>query len=170
MAINRLSGDFDFIVGEASMIAYTIVSQHLRAVEAGEWEKALSYIDDSYTMTGTIPFPVSLFVKITKKDALRMHKPRKHALPDFKFNEKVLAETDEMVKLQVNLSGTQTGVIDYTGILRGVPVIQPTGIQVNLPNEYFTYYVRDNKIIKTIGEIPKNAGVQGLVRAVGGKG
>jgi hypothetical protein len=149
-----------------TMKAYQIVQEHLRAVEAGDWEKADSYISSNYTMRGTIPFPIRLFVKITKKDSLRMHKPRKRALPDFKFNEKILEETDEMVKLQVNISGTHTGVIDYTGILRGVPVIQPTGKKISLPSEYFTYFVTNGQIFKTIGEIPKNAGVQALVRAV----
>jgi hypothetical protein len=57
-------------------------------------------------------------------------------------------------------------VIDYTGILRGIPVIQPTGRSVSLASEYFTYFVRDGKIFKTIGQIPKGAGVQGFVRAV----
>ncbi len=148
------------------MPAKTIVQAHLRAAEAGDWDTALSYIADDYKMTGLIPFPISLFVKIQKKQALRMHQARKRALPDFKFNETVLDEQEDMVKIQVNLSGTHTGVIDYTGILRGVPVIQATGKRVSLPNEYFTYFVRDGKIIKTIGEIPKNAGVQALVRAV----
>jgi predicted ester cyclase len=148
------------------MKAKQIVTEHLRAVEAGDWDRALSFIADDYAMTGTVPFPISLFVKIGKKDALRMHVPRKRALPDFQFNETVLAETDDSVKLQVNLSGTHTGVIDYTGILRGVPVIQPTGKRISLPAEYFTWFVRDDKIVKTIGEIPKGAGVQGLVRAV----
>ncbi len=150
------------------MTARAIVEQHLRAVEAGDWDTALGFIADDYRMTGTIPFPISLFVKIGKRDALRMHKPRKQALPDFKFNEQVLEARADMVRLQVNLSGTHTGVIDYTGILRGVPVIQPTGTYVQLPNEYFTYFVRDGKIIRTIGKIPKNAGVQALVRAVRG--
>jgi predicted ester cyclase len=148
------------------MKAYQIVQEHLRAVEAGDWEKADSYIATNYTMSGTIPFPISLFVKITKKDSLRMHKPRKRALPDFKFNEKIIEENDEMVKLQVNISGTHTGVIEYNGILRGVPVIQPTGKKISLPSEYFTYFVENGQIVKTIGMIPKNAGVQALVKAV----
>jgi predicted ester cyclase len=147
------------------MKAYQIVQEHLRAVEAGDWEKADSYIATNYTMSGTIPFPISLFVKITKKDSLRMHKPRKRALPDFKFNEKIIEENDEMVKLQVNISGTHTGVIEYN-ILRGVPVIQPTGKKISLPSEYFTYFVENGQIVKTIGMIPKNAGVQALVKAV----
>lgn len=148
------------------MQARNVVQAHLRAVEAGDWDTALSFIADDYKMTGIIPFPINLFVKIRKKEALRMHQARKRALPDFKFNETILAERDDMVKVQVNLSGTHTGVIDYTGVLRGVPVLQPTGKSVSLPNEYFTYFVRDGKITHTIGEIPKNAGVQALVRAV----
>jgi predicted ester cyclase len=148
------------------MRAKDVVQAHLRAVEAGDWDTALSLIADDYRLTGIIPFPISLFVKIRKQDALRMHKARKRALPDFKFNEQILDEREDMVKLQVNLSGTHTGVIDYTGILRGIPVLEPTGKQVNLPNEYFTYFVRDGKIIKTIGNIPKDAGVPALVRAV----
>ncbi|MEO6062013.1 MAG: ester cyclase [Thermoflexales bacterium] len=148
------------------MNAKQTVTAHLRAIEAGDWDKANSYIADDFSMTGTVPFPVSLFVKIGKKDALRMHIPRRKAMPDFRFNETVLEETDDRVKIQVNLSGTHTGVIDYTGVLRGVPVIPPTGKKVNLPAEYFTWFVRDGKIAKVIAEIPKGAGVQGLVRAV----
>ncbi len=146
--------------------AKEIVQQHLRAVEAGDWNTADAAIADNYILSGIVPFPVSLFVKIGKKDALRMHKPRKHALPDFKFNETILEEAEDHVKFQVNLSGTHTGVIDYTGILRGVPVVQPTGKKVSLPSEFFTYYVKDGLIVKTVGLIPKNAGVKALVRAV----
>ncbi|MBC7869540.1 MAG: hypothetical protein H7Y09_01765 [Chitinophagaceae bacterium] len=150
------------------MNAKDIVQKHLRAVEAGDWQTAISSIADDYSMSGTIPFPINLFVKIKKKDALRMHRPRKIALPDFKFNEKILEESPDHVKLQVNLSGTHTGVIDYTGILRGIPVVQPTGKFIQLPDEYFDYFVRDGLIVKTIGKIPKNAGVGALIRAVTG--
>jgi predicted ester cyclase len=146
--------------------ARTIVQKHLRAVEAGNWTDADGYIGENYRMTGTIPLPISLFVRLGKPQALQMHKPRKTAMPDFRFNEKILEESPNYVKIQVNLSGTQTGVIDYSGVLRDVPVIQPTGKRVNLPNEYFTYYVVDNKIVRTIGDIPKDAGVGALVRAV----
>ena len=146
--------------------AKEIVTQHLRAVEAGRWDEADALIAADYRMSGTIPFPVSLFVKIGKAQALQMHKPRKRALPDFKFNERVLEESPDHVKLEVNLTGTHTGVIDYTAVLRGIPVIQPTGRALKLAPEYFTYFVSDGLIVRTVGQIPKGAGVQGLVRAV----
>ena len=49
------------------------------------------------------------------------------ALPDFHFNETVIQESEPFVKIQVNLTGTHLGVIDYQGILRGIPIVQPTG-------------------------------------------
>jgi SnoaL-like polyketide cyclase len=148
------------------MNAKTVVQQHLRALEAGEWEGAAAYIANDYRFSGVIPFPISLFVKIGKKDALRMHQARKQALPDFKFNETYQEESDTHVKIQVTLSGTHTGVIDYRGILRGIPVVQPTGKVVKLNPEWFVYHVSDGLIYKTIATIPKNAGVSGLVKAV----
>jgi hypothetical protein len=148
------------------MNAQQVVNDHLRAIENGDWERALSFIAETYTMTGIVPFPISLFVKIRKSGALTMHQARRRALPDFKFNESYLEVADDHVKIQVNLTGTQTGTIDYRGILRGIPVIPPTNKAVKLNPEYFTYYVQNNMIYKIIGDIPKNAGVQGLVKAV----
>lgn len=148
------------------MSAKETVYQHLRAVEAGQWDKALALIGDNYSLQGVIPFPISLFIRIGKAQSLNMHKARKRALPDFKFNEDYLEETAESVRFQVNLTGTHTGVIDYRGLVRGIPVVQPTGKAVKLNPEWFTYLVRNGLIYRTIANIPKDAGVQGLVRAV----
>ena len=60
----------------------------------------LAYIADNYRMTGTIPFPIRLFVRIHKKDALSMHKPRRQAMPDFKFNEQILEEGEVLEHIQ----------------------------------------------------------------------
>jgi len=143
-----------------------ITNLHLRSVEAGEWDKALSYISQDYITTGVIPFPVSLFIKLRKAQALTMHKARKRALPDFKFNEEYQEIEGDRVKIQVNLTGTQTGTIDYTKELRGIPVIPPTNKFVKLNPEWFEYFVKNDQIYKVIADIPKNAGVKGLVRAV----
>ncbi len=152
--------------GEILMKPNEILQAHLRALENGDWDTALSWIGEDYQFTGVIPFPVSLFIRIGRPQALQMHQARKRALPDFKFNETIVSATDSTIKIEVNLSGTHTGTIDYRGILRGIPVVPPTGKFVQLNPEWFTYTMRDNKIVKTVGQIPKNAGVQGLVRAV----
>jgi hypothetical protein len=143
-----------------------VIFDHLRAVEAAQWEKVEADIDEKYQLTGVLPFPLNLFVKIGKSQALDMHKARKRALPNFKFNEDYLEETPTSVKIQVNLTGTHTGTIDYRGLIRGIPVIEPTGKEVKLNPEWFTYYVQNNKIVKIVADIPKNSGVHGLVKAV----
>lgn len=148
------------------MSAKDVLFKHLRAVEAGDWDTALSQISDDYRLAGVIPFPISLFVRIGKAQSLDMHKARKRALPDFRFNEDYLETSDQSVSIQVNLTGTHTGVIDYRGLVRGIPVVQPTGKAVKLNPEWFTYEVRNGLITRTVGKIPKNAGVPGLVRAV----
>jgi hypothetical protein len=55
----------------------------------------------------------------------------------------------------VNLTGTHTGVIDYRGLVRGIPVVQPTGKLVKLNPEWFGYYVRGGLIYRRVGAIPK---------------
>jgi hypothetical protein len=59
-------------------------------------------------------------------------------------------------------------MIDYSGILRGVPVVQPTGRKVRLPSEYFEYFVENGLIVRIVARIPKDAGVKALVKAVTG--
>lgn len=146
--------------------ARTVVSAHLRALEAGDWDRAAAVIAADYRAIGAIPFPISLFVRLGQDAALTMHIARRRAMPDFRFNETYLVDEPNHVRIQVELSGTHTGVIDYTGILNGVPVVEPTGKAVKLPREFFDYYVRDGKIVLVVIEIPADAGVPALLRAV----
>lgn len=140
-----------------------IVQLHLRAVEAGDWEKANSYLADNYKMKMEgMPF----FVSIKKADALSMHKARKMAFPDFKFNEKVELEKDNQVKVAIYLTGTHTGLLDYPKNV-GVPKTEATGKTINLPAEYFTYSVENDKIVYTYGYIPDGHGPVALMKQLG---
>jgi hypothetical protein len=51
------------------------------------------------------------------------------------------------------LKGTHSGAIDYTGILRGVPVVQPTARRVRVPSEYFEYFVENGLIVRTVANL-----------------
>ena len=140
-----------------------IVQAHLRAVEAGDWEKANSYLADNYSMKMEgMPF----FVSIKKADALAMHKARKQAFPDFKFNEKIEMEKDNQVKVAIYLTGTHTGLLDYPENV-GVPKTEATGKSINLPAEYFTYSVENDKIVHTYGVIPEGHGPKALMQQLG---
>jgi hypothetical protein len=140
-----------------------VVLSHLRAVEAGDWEKANSYLADNYSMKMEgMPF----FVSIKKADALSMHKARKLAFPDFKFNEKIEFEKDNQVKVGIYLTGTHTGLLNYPENV-GVPKTEATGKSINLPAEYFTYSVENDKIVHTFGVIPEGHGPKALMKQLG---
>ena len=80
-----------------------IVAEHLRAVEAGEWDKASSMLSEDYTlkMKG-MPF----FISIDRAHAFDVHKARKTAFPDFKFNETMESVGTNGVKITVKLTGS----------------------------------------------------------------
>jgi predicted ester cyclase len=136
-----------------------LVKEHLRAIEAGNWELALSYLSENYTMTGLAPFP------IRKDHALDIHKARKAAFPDFKFNEEILESTQDIVKIRVHITGTHLGELKYP--MGNLPVVPPTGKQIDLPYEYFDYTVKDNKINGVLGRIPEGAGSQAMMKQLG---
>lgn len=139
-----------------------IVSAHLRACEAGDWQTATEFLSESYSMKMKgMPF----FVSIGKSNALDMHKARKQAFPDFKFNEKVESVEGNGVKLAVYLTGTHSGYLDYP--ISDVPKLQATGKTIRLPAEYFTYYVENDKIVYTAGEIPEGHGPKALKKQLG---
>ncbi|GAA4361628.1 hypothetical protein GCM10023185_28820 [Hymenobacter saemangeumensis] len=140
-----------------------IVAAHLRAAEAGDWDKANSYLADAYSMKMKgMPF----FVSIPKSGALDMHKARKRAFNDFRFNEQVEWEKDNQVKIAVYLTGTHTGELDYPSAA-GVPKTPATGKAIKLPSEYFVYSVENNKIVRTYGEIPEGHGPTALMQQLG---
>ncbi len=140
-----------------------IVAAHLRAAEQGAWDEANSYLADGYRMKMKgMPF----FVSIKKADALTMHRARKQAFPDFKFNEKIEWEKDNQVKIGVYLTGTHTGLLDYPSAV-GVPKTPATGKSIDLPSEYFVYSIENDKIVDTYGEIPEGHGPAALMQQLG---
>lgn len=139
-----------------------VVLAHLRAAEEGDWPAAEALLGDSYTMQMK---GMPSWVSIGRANGLDMHRARKRAFPDFRFNEQVLAEEGNSVKIAVFLTGTHTGPLDYP--IAEVPKVAATGRPINLPAEYFTYYVKNDRIIHTFGEIPEGSGPPALKQQLG---
>ncbi len=135
---------------------------HLRAAEAGDWRDADALLDPGFSMQMKgMPF----FVTIPYARALDMHKARKTALPDFRFNEKVELEDGNSVRIAVYLSGTHTGPLDYP--IDEVPKVAATGKTIALPVEYFTYFVEHDRIVRVFGDIPDGSGPPALKQQLG---
>jgi len=146
-----------------SQVPSEIVIAHLRAIENGDWDKANSYLAENYSMKMKgMPF----FISIKKADALSMHKARKTAFPDFKFNQKIESATNNQVKVAIYLTGTHTGLLDYPKNV-GVPITKATGKKIDLASEYFIYSIENDKIVDTYGEIPEGHGPKALLQQLG---
>jgi len=70
------------------------------------------------------------------------------------------------VKVAIYLTGTHTGLLDYPKNV-GVPKTEATGKSIDLPAEYFTYSVENDKIVHTYGFIPEGHGPQALMKQLG---
>ncbi len=139
-----------------------IVREHLRAVEAGDWQKADALLAEGYTMKMQgMPF----FVSVDRAHAFDVHKARKVAFPDFQLNEVMEDVGKSGVKVTVRWSGTHTGLLDYP--VGDIPKTPATGKSVRLPDEYFTYYVEGDRIVHTYGEIPEGNGPPALKKQLG---
>jgi predicted ester cyclase len=139
-----------------------LVKAHLRAIEAGDWKTAEGQLDPAFGMQMKgMPF----FVKIPFANALDMHKARKQAFPDFTFNEKIDAAEGNSVRIAVFLKGTHTGYLDYP--IKEVPKLEATGKAIDLPAEYFTYFVEGDRIRRVFGEIPEGHGPVALKQQLG---
>ncbi|NJN35240.1 MAG: hypothetical protein HC817_14320 [Saprospiraceae bacterium] len=70
------------------------------------------------------------------------------------------------MKVAVYLTGTHTGLLDYPKNV-GVPKTEATRKTINLPSEYFTYSVENDKIVFTDGTIPEGHGPKALMNQLG---
>jgi hypothetical protein len=139
-----------------------VVSEHLRAVEAGDWDVAQAQIAPGFTMQME---GMPRWVTIDRPNALDTHQARKRAFPDFRFNETIERQEGNSVTIAVYLTGTHTGYLDYP--INQVPELEATGRSINLPAEYFTYYIENDRIRAVFGRIPEGHGPPALKEQLG---
>lgn len=116
-----------------------VVREHLRAIEAGDWKKASSYLAEDFKMK-VKGYPLS----VSKKNALKYHEAFKEAVPNMAFNEEVLKEDKHVVKLRVRLTGTHLHTLNLPD--PGSEPIPGTGKSVNLSYQEIKYYIKFNQI------------------------
>src|SRR5947209_6612268 len=93
----------------------------LIALARGDAEAATSYITDEFIVSGPTPQPLG------KHEYIEVHKTLAAAMPDFSFNTSEAQEEGDKISLTIQITGTQTGVLDLGRIGLPVPPIQPTG-------------------------------------------
>jgi predicted ester cyclase len=144
---------------ERTMSTVETVRALLAAIEAGEWERARSYLTDDYSFGGAVPEPIG-------PDAwLGIHKALSAAMPDFSFNARGIHEENGKVVGQVGVTGTQTRELVLP--IPGMAPIAPTGKRVSLPTETITVTMRGDKLANLDVSEVAGGGVPGLLTQLG---
>jgi hypothetical protein len=131
------------------------------ALAKGYHNSAEQYLTDDFTVSGPTPEPID------KAQFLGLHSLLAQAFPDFSFNASEVKDQGDTVEVTIQISGTQTGVLDLSPTGLPIPVIQPTGRKVMLPEEHPVMSVRDGKFSAlNLPQVP-GGGVMGILQQLG---
>ena len=89
------------------------------------------------------------------------------ALPDFSFNTSEAREEGDKITLTIQITGTNTGVLDLGRVGLPVPPIQPTGRTVKHPVEHPVLTVRNGKFSALDLPQVEGGGLPGLLKQLG---
>jgi predicted ester cyclase len=109
------------------------------ALGRGDAETANRYITDDFVVTGPTPQPLG------KAEFLGLHAILAQAFPDFNFNVSQVVETGDQVELTIQITGTNTGVLDLSPTGMPIPPVPPTGKHIQLAVEHPSLTLRNGK-------------------------
>ena len=85
--------------------------------------------------------------------------------PDFSFEHGPARVAGDRITVEMRMAGTHTGVLALP--IPGLSPIAPTGKHVTLPNQNFTYTVRDGLVSRIDPESVAGGGVPGILAQLG---
>ena|SRR5689334_25301691 len=141
------------------MDAEKLVRDTLAAMEAGDAAKAGSNMTDDFVFSGPVPQPIG------KAEFLGLQGGLVKAIPDWKFNASNFKVQGNTVSGTVQITGTHTATLDTH--IPGMPPIPATGKRIALPQEPFTFTLRNDKIALFEAAHVEGGGVMGLLAQIG---
>lgn len=133
----------------------------MEALAKGDHKTADQYLTDDFTVSGPTPEPIG------KAQFLGLHSLLAQAFPDFSFNISEIRDQGDTVEVTIQISGTQTGVLDLSPTGLPIPVVQPTGKKVMMPEEHPVLTVRDGKFSALNLPQVSGGGVMGILQQLG---
>jgi len=132
------------------------VQAFLDTIQKGDFENAKSMLADDFRFSGPVPEPID-------KDAwLGMSGSLKTAFPDLDYHFKVIGTDGDVVRATSQLSGTQSGSFDLTGMNMGV--IPATGKSFAAALEKVRITLKENKITAWVVEATQGAGLAAILK------
>ncbi|MBN9387900.1 MAG: nuclear transport factor 2 family protein [Chloroflexi bacterium] len=131
------------------------------ALGRGDVETASRYITDDFVVTGPTPQPLG------KAEFLGLHAILAQAFPDFNFNISQAVESSDKVELTIQISGTQTGVLDLTPTGMPIPPVSPTGNPIRLAVEHPVLTMRGGKFSSLNLPVVPGGGLPSILSQLG---
>lgn len=141
------------------MKAGKIVEEFLSAIENNDFSRAMHMLSPNFKVTGVTQEPIGA------KEFLELHRSLNQGCPDFRFNQKIISESNDSVDLRVRLTGTQTKTMPSP--IPGIKEIKPTNRKINMPEEPVEVKVHNNLIDELILTPVEGGGITGVLRQLG---
>jgi len=134
----------------------------MNSVSTGQADEVKTFVTDDFVLTGPAPKPIRF------DEWAGMHRALLAGIPDFKFNIGDATEEGNIVRLTVQITGTNTGDLDLTAM--GLPKIRATNKPIKMPVEHVEIAFVNGKASKAmlLDNGPEN-GMGGILKQLGVK-
>lgn len=141
------------------MKAGKIVEEFLSAIENNDFQKAMRMLSPNFRVTGVAQDPIGA------KEYLELHRSLNQGCPDFRFNQRIINESNDSVELRVKLTGTQTRTMPSP--IPGIKEIKPTNRKIVMPEEPVVVSIHNNMIDELKLTHVEGGGITGILRQLG---
>lgn len=136
-----------------------VVNQVTAAIEAQNWDKALSLLADGFVFSGATPNPIS------GAEWIGVHRALGAAMPDLRMNYIPSVSNGTHTEGTVKLTGTHTG--EFSAPMPGLPRVAATGKAIANPTEHVWVAVKDGKLTEWRVEQVPSGGLLGILKQMG---
>lgn len=137
------------------------VKAYFNALDSTNMEQAVQYLSEDYQLVDFTPQPMN---KEARLDFLRLLKV---ALPNLKHSLSNIRVEENVVKLTVQLSGTNSGHLDLRKM--GIGVVPRTQKFIIFPNGNYEFIFKGGKITteRDVSPLSPNRRMSGMLKAFG---
>ena len=129
------------------------------AIEARDFDRALSLLTDDFTFSGATPVPLN------KHQWIGVHRALGAAMPDFSFGYQLVKAQGDHVSSSVSLTGTHTQELVLP--MPEFPRVAATGNKIALPKERIELSIKGNQVSALAVESVPDGGLLGILKQMG---
>jgi len=126
------------------------------SVQRGDFDKAKTFLSDDFRFTGLVRRPIN------SKTWLRMSASLKMAFAGLNYHFKVDSARGNVVNTTSQMSGSNRGAFDLTGLRMGV--ISATNKDFSTARENHTITVKNEKVSSWVVEPTEGAGLMAILK------